>query len=294
MKVVDTASIPLPERKPTPPGGGSGDSTASFGATLAGLGSAVLPEEKPEPPTVAAGPLPELKPDAPETSVDGLRRAGRQVAGLSGHSLATILAQATQESGMDVRARSSTSTAAGPFQFLEKTWLLLFQRWGSAYGLGDLARQVHVQNGIPSVKDPEVRKKILDLRHDVDVSSGMAARYLAEGREKLASRLGRPVSETESRIAYVMGVAGATKLLRAAASGDATPAAEILPAAARANKPLFYNRADGRALTAQETVTRLARKMESDQRAMFAAIDKAAERPAVLDGSSPMGSFRSV
>lgn len=294
MKVVDTAVVPLPERKPTPPGGAAGEAGRSFGATLAGVAGAVLPEVKPEPPPVAAGPLPEVKPEAPESAVDGLRRAGRQVAGLSGHGMATILAQATQESGMNVNARSSTSTAAGPFQFLERTWLLLFQRYGSAYGLGDLARQVRVTNGVPSVKDPETRKRILDLRHDVDVSSGMAARYLSEGREKLSARLGRPVTETESRIAYVMGVAGATKLLRAAASGDATPAAELLPAAARANGPLFYNRADGRALSAREAVSRLARKMETDQRAMFAAIDKAAERPVVIDGSSPLGSFRSV
>jgi len=294
MKVVDTASVPLPERKPPPPGGATGDAGGGFGATLAEVGDVILPEVKPEPPPVAAGPLPQIKPEPPESAIDGLRRAGRQVAGLSGHGMATILAQATQESGMNVNARSSTSTAAGPFQFLERTWLLLFQRYGSAYGLGDLAKQVNVRNGVPTVKDPAVRKKILDLRHDVDVSSGMAARYLSEGRAKLSSRLGRQATETESRIAYVMGVAGATKLLRASAAGDATPAADLLPAAARANGPLFYNRADGRALTARETVSRLARKMETDQRAMFAAIDKAAERPVVIDGSSPLASFRSV
>lgn len=293
MKVVDASSVLLPERKPVPPQTAAGDA-GGFGATLAGIEDPVLPGLKPEPPPVAAGPLPEVKPEPPESPLDGLRRAGRQVAGLSGHGMATILAQATQESGMDVRARSSTSTAAGPFQFLERTWLLLFQRYGSAYGLGDLAKQINVKNGVPTVKDAAARKKILDLRHDVDVSAGMAARYLSEGREKLSARLGRQATETESRIAYVMGVAGATKLLRASSSGDPTPAADLLPAAARANGPLFYNRADGRALTARETVSRLARKMETDQRAMFAAIDKATERPVVVDEASPLGAFRSV
>lgn len=233
---------------------------------------------------------------AASSTEDRVRQASRQVAGISGHSYAAILAQATQESGLDPMSRSRNSTAAGPFQFLERTWLGLFQRYGAAYGQGDLARQVEVRNGIPQVKDPAVRKKILDLRHDIDLSAGMAARYLAEGRDRLQRNLGRPVTEAESRIAYVMGVGGASKLIRAASAGDSTPAAELLPGAAKANGPLFYDRASGRALSAQETVARLTRRMEHEQRGLFAAIDKAASRPVVLDGKSdgPLGAFQSV
>lgn len=249
-------------------------------------------------PTTATLIAAEVKAGATATASteERVKLASRQVAGLSGHSYAAIFAQANQESGLDVNSRSRNSTAAGPFQFLEKTWLGLFQRYGAAYGQGDLARQVEVHNGVPQVKDPAVRKKILDLRHDIDISAGMAARYLSEGRDRLQRNLGRPVTEAESRIAYVMGVGGASKLIRAASAGDATPAADLLPSAAKANGPLFYDRTTGRALSAQETVARLTRRMETEQRGLFAAIDKASAKPVVLDGTTdnPLGAFQSV
>lgn len=309
MKVAEQASavVPLPERKPAALGGDS-DSTG-FGTTLAEVQERLLPGRKPTPPepilpgrkpdapvqTIADGILPGVKPQAPATTADRIKLASRQVANLSGHSFAAILSQATQESNLDASSRSRTSSAAGPFQFLERTWLGLVKRYGSAYGLGELADQIDNKNGLASCKNPEVRKKILDLRYDVDLSAGMAARYLAEGRERLSRNLGRPVSESESRIAYVMGVGGAAKLLRAAQSGDETPAADLLPAAAKANGPLFYDRSSGRALSATETVSRLTRHMETSQRELFAAIDRAAEKPVVLDGApSPLSSFQSV
>ncbi|MGQ9371903.1 lytic transglycosylase domain-containing protein [Azospirillum sp. A39] len=281
---------PLPADKPEPPP-----------LRLASVPGAPLPGRKPDAAVpVAVAALPERKPAAPEaapaeqTAAARLSLASRQVAGLSGHSYAAILAQASQESGMNPAARSRTSSASGPFQFLERTWLDLVRRHGAAYGLGDLAQRIESRGGLPVVKDAAVRKRILDLRHDIDLSAGMAARYLAEGRERLEARLKRPVSETESRIAYVMGVGGAAKLIRAAERTPHAAAADLLPAAARANRPLFYDRASGRALTAVETVSRLTHRMETEQRAMFAAIDEAAQR-IVLDGRpSPLGSFRMV
>lgn len=335
MKVAENIPAgPLPERKPSPPQANANGDSESFGSTLSQVQlpgrkpDPVLPQKRPEAPLLEfTSPLPGRKPDMaatadagtapvlpgrkPEVEVatggaavvqvveanaaDDVKRASRQVARLAGHSYSSIIAQASQESGLDPSVRSRTSTAAGPFQFLERTWLGLFQRYGAAYGLGDLARQIQVRNGIPSVKDSAARKQILDLRHDVDISAGMAARYLSEGRDRLQRSLGRNVTETESRIAYVMGVAGATKLLRAVEAGDTTPAAELLPAAAKANQPLFFDRSSGRALTATETVGRLTRKMETEQNRLFAAIERAADRPIVLDGTAtPMAAFQSV
>ncbi|HEY0834027.1 MAG TPA: lytic transglycosylase domain-containing protein [Azospirillum sp.] len=265
-----------------------------------------LPAVKPEPPFQLANgqampPAPGLKPDPllarlPQTAATGrIVEASQRVAGLSGHSFTAILAQATQESGLDAAAKNKTSSAAGPFQFLERTWLGLFRRHGAAYGLGDLARQIESRNGIPVIKDPAARKQILDLRHDPDVSAGMAARYLGEGRERLERSLKRPVTESESRIAYVMGVGGAAKLIKAAETRPAALGADILPHAAKANHNLFHDRASGRALTAGETVARLVRRMESEQRDMFAAIARASEQPARLDGgASPLASFRTA
>lgn len=250
-----------------------------------------LPGRKPGVPEAA---LPAALPGA-DTAAGRILLASQQVAGLSGHSFTAILAQATQESGLNPAARNSSSSAAGPFQFLERTWLDLFRRHGAAYGQGELAGAIESRNGIPSVRDPATRRRILDLRHDVDLSAGMAARYLGEGRERLERRLNRPVTEAESRIAYVMGAGGAAKLIRAAERTPQASAAELLPAAAKANHNLFHDRATGRALTAAETVGRLTRRMEIDQKALFERIAQAAEPRQRLDGGpSPLGAFRSA
>ncbi|MCG5242365.1 lytic transglycosylase domain-containing protein [Azospirillum doebereinerae] len=332
MKVAQPPLAPIPERKPDPPPANpaaDGDD-ASFldvmarsqplprGRLANGQKAPGVPDAKPEPPMQLADgtlvPLPDRKPSAPQAAPQGrmgratalatadnptaarVTLASQQVAGLSGHSFTAILAQATQESGLNTAAKNSNSSAAGPFQFLESTWLDLFRRHGAAYGQGELASQIQSKGGVSSVKDPAVRRKILDLRHDVDVSAGMAARYLSEGRERLEKRLGRPASESESRIAYVMGVGGAAKLIRAAESAPQTVAAELLPSAAKANHNLFHDRASGRALGAGETVARLTRRMEIDQREMFAAISKASEPLQRLDGGnqSPLSPFRTV
>lgn len=329
MKVAQPHLAPIPERKPelsaNPAAGqavnGSGPSFQDLlaqaqpvpkGRLGNGQKAPPAPLQKPEPPMLLADgtrvPLPSRKPDhsaipipASASALAGKAEAGRvvlaaqQVAGLSGHSFTAILAQATQESGLNPAAKNRSSSAAGPFQFLERTWLDLFRRHGSAYGQGELASAIQSRNGIPSVKDPAMRRKILDLRHDVDLSAGMAARYLSEGRERLERRLKRPVSETESRIAYVMGVGGAAKLIRAAESTPKAMAADVLPSAAKANHNLFYDRASGRALTASETIARLTRKMETDQKEMFALIAQAAEPRQRLDGgASPLSSFQSA
>lgn len=309
--------VPLPRAKPDP--------------MAAQLAQAPVPGRKPDAPTaqvaqatttqVAPAPLPDRKPVPPATQVaqgqttspallaatetptrtgtaanaeERIKAASRQVAGLSGHSYRTILAQATQESGLNPHAKSKTSSAAGPFQFLERTWLDMFRRHGAAYGMGDLADKIQVRDGVPTVKDPALRKQILDLRHDVDISAGMAARLLSEGRGRLEQRLKRPVTETESRLAYVFGVGGALTLIRGAEKNPDKAAAELLPGAAKANGPLFYDRKTGQALSVAETLQRLQRKMNVDQRDMFAAIDDASGRLRLDGGASPFGAFQTA
>lgn len=328
MKVAQPPLAPVPDRKPDPPpasapADGDGSSFLDVmaqsqplprGRLANGQKAPPMPQAKPEPPMELADgtlvALPTRKPSLPPRDAKGaaliatadnptaarVTLASQQVAGLSGHSFTAILAQATQESGLNVAARNKSSSAAGPFQFLERTWLDLFRRHGAAYGQGALASQIQNRGGVASVADPEVRRQILDLRHDVDLSAGMAARYLAEGRERLEKRLGRPASESESRIAYVMGVGGAAKLIKTAESDPRAVAAELLPSAAKANHNLFHDRSSGRALGAAETVARLTRRMEIDQRDLFAAIAKAAEPLQKLDGGtqSPLSPFQTV
>ncbi|WP_372400117.1 lytic transglycosylase domain-containing protein [Azospirillum sp. HJ39] len=306
IRLADGTTVPLPAGKPLPPSPpAAAEQTVANAVANADTAGG----------TAIRAPLPALKPAVPAPTPSSAKVAdaveavasegstakrvmvaSQQVAGLSGHSFTAILAQATQESGLDSAAKNSRSSAAGPFQFLESTWLDLFRRHGAAYGQGDLASQIQVRGGVSGVKDPEVRRRILELRHDVDLSAGMAARYLAEGREALEKRLGRPTSESESRMAYVLGSGGAAKLIRAAESTPGAVAADLLPSAAKSNHNLFHDRATGRALTAAETVGRLTRRMEIDQREMFAAIGKAVEPSRRLDegSASPLNPYRSV
>ena len=296
IRLADGTTVPVPAAKPAAPV----LLTAEAGPAAAGPPRAPLPGLKPAVPAPVpssarvADAVKAVTSDNPTAA--RVLVASQQVAGLSGHSFTAILAQATQESGLDSTAKNSRSSAAGPFQFLDSTWLDLFRRHGAAYGQGDLASHIQVRNGVSSVKDPAIRRQILDLRHDVDLSAGMAARYLAEGRDALEKRLGRRTSESESRMAYVLGSGGAAKLIRAAESTPGAVAADLLPSAAKANHNLFHDRSSGRALTAAETVSRLTRRMEIDQREMFAAIGQALERPRRLDegSASPLNPHQSV
>lgn len=300
IRLADSTTVPLPAVKPEAPVLLADSAPADGDAAVP---RAPLPGLKPAAP-VAQGPTPSSKKvaetvravNSDDPTATRVLVASQQVAGLSGHSFTAILAQATQESGLDAGARNRHSSAAGPFQFLESTWLDLFRRHGAAYGQGELASHIQVRNGVSSVKDPAIRRQILELRHDVDLSAGMAARYLAEGREALEKRLGRPASESESRMAYVLGSGGAAKLIRAAESSPGAVAADLLPSAAKANHNLFHDRSTGRALSAAETVGRLTRRMEIDQREMFAAIGKALEQPRRLEegGASPLNPYQSV
>nr|WP_295825734.1 lytic transglycosylase domain-containing protein [uncultured Azospirillum sp.] len=301
IHLADGTVVPLPAVKPDAPVLLANSAPADGGTAAP---RAPLPGLKPAAPALAQGPTPSSKKvaetvravNSDDPTATRVLVASQQVAGLSGHSFTAILAQATQESGLDAGAKNRHSSAAGPFQFLESTWLDLFRRHGAAYGQGELASHIQVRNGVSSVKDPAIRRQILELRHDVDLSAGMAARYLSEGREALEKRLGRPASESESRMAYVLGSGGAAKLIRAAESSPGAVAADLLPSAAKANHNLFHDRSTGRALSAAETVGRLTRRMEIDQREMFAAINKALEQPRRLEegGASPLNPYQSV
>ncbi|MDR3518064.1 MAG: hypothetical protein P4M00_19860 [Azospirillaceae bacterium] len=239
-------------------------------------------------------PLPGVKPDEADLVANGspdvvmaaaVADAASLVAGPSGLGFATILAQATQESGLKARTHNKSSSAAGPFQFLDRTWLDLVRRFGAAYGLGDLASSIVVHHGVPTVADPAIRKRILDLREDAQIAGGMAARHLSEGRTHLSKRLGRPASEIESRIAYVMGVAGAARLIRSAEKTPDAVGAALLPEAAHANKSLFYTK-DGSALTAHQIVARLTHEMHADQ-VKLASLVPAEPKRTLFDGGGP-------
>ncbi|CAK0779306.1 DNA-binding protein [Azospirillaceae bacterium] len=213
-------------------------------------------------------PVPGHKPAAPpdrNRPPQDYAESARSVARISQVPFADILAKAANESNFNARERSRSSSAAGPFQFIEQTWLEMLKRHGSAYGLGREIANIDMRHGVASVRNQGARKRLLDLRHDIHLSAGMAARYLDESGQTLKRILKRDPSDDERRMAYLLGPGGAAKLVNASLRHPGGSASDTLPQAAQANRPLFFSR-DGGALTNREAVSRITSFLSKDVR----------------------------
>ena len=172
-----------------------------------------------------------------------------------------LLNQARLESGLNPNARARTSSATGLFQFIDQTWLGMVRQHGAEHGLGWAAGQIRQgPNGRFYVADPEMRRQILDLRRQPEAASAMAAEYAADNGRYLESRLGRRMEPVDLYLAHFLGAGGAARFLRAHESSPNSPAAVMLPQAARANRPIFYNR-DGSMRSFAEIRARFAEKI---------------------------------
>jgi hypothetical protein len=168
----------------------------------------------------------------------------------------SLLASSLSESHHNQHARNKRSSAAGAYQFTERTWLDLVRRHGAELGFGDAAAKITVKDGVPTVAEPGDRAVILALRSDSDLAGALAARYFDENRAALGKSLGRKPSENEVRMAYLLGASGASHLLKAAKEHPGIGADKIVPGAVRANPTLFRN-PGGAVKTASEAVASL-------------------------------------
>lgn len=159
---------------------------------------------------------------------------------LAGVDPRLLMAIADKESSFVVSARAPTSTATGLFQFIDGTWLLAIRDFGPRFGLHAEAALIETVAGAPAVLDPADRERILNLRNDPFLSTLMAAAMLRVEQEKLAARLGRPISEADIYLVHFLGPAGAQKFLSVLAEKPKASAASLLPQAAKANRPIFY------------------------------------------------------
>lgn len=146
---------------------------------------------------------------------------------------------AVRESALNPAAKAKTSSAAGLFQFIEQTWLGAVKTYGAAHGLGaEAADIVKGANGRFTVADPARRQAILDLRFDAEKASSLAAELARENKAALEGSLGRAVDAAELYAAHFLGAKGARALLSA---DKASSAAALLPSAAAANRPVFFD-----------------------------------------------------
>ena len=156
---------------------------------------------------------------------------------------AYLLGQATIESSLNPTARASTSSARGLYQFIDQSWLAVIDKHGSEYGLGWASDMIsRGQNGRYYVANPEMRQQILDLRNHPETASVMAAQHASDNKAYLEQRLGREAEPVDLYLAHFLGVGGASKFLSVHDRAPGATAASMFPAAARANRSIFYDR----------------------------------------------------
>lgn len=174
----------------------------------------------------------------------GIRKAARA----TGVDFGYLMAQAAQESGFDARASASGSSAKGLYQFVDATWLRMVRDHGDAHGLGHFADAIKSNGSV----DPVLRRQILALRNDPQVSAALGAEFARENKQDLEDTLGRKVGPTELYLAHFLGSGGASRFLQVVQRNSAARAADLLPQAAASNPSVFFDRASGRARTVGE------------------------------------------
>jgi hypothetical protein len=188
----------------------------------------------------------------------GVEAAIRRAASATGVDFDFLLRTAKRESGLNPSAKAPTSSAAGLFQFVDQTWLSTLKRYGAKHGLGGYAAAIQQgSDGRWRVNDPTARRAVMALRLDPQASSMMAGEMTADHAAYLRGRTGRDPSAGELYAAHFLGPAGSAKLIETAQSRPAAPAANLFPAAAEANRSIFFH--GGRMLSVTEVLANLAR-----------------------------------
>ncbi|MFO1184063.1 MAG: lytic transglycosylase domain-containing protein [Bauldia sp.] len=173
---------------------------------------------------------------------DAVTRALQSAAAATGTSFQYLLDTAKRESSLDPSARAPGTSAAGLFQFLDRTWLQMIKEEGERFGLGDLAARIERRGASYVVADPQVRAEILALRHDPAISAEMAGAFTVRNADFLAGQLGRRATDGELYAAHFLGAAGAVRLISLRDRDPAGEAARYFPAEAAANRAIFFDR----------------------------------------------------
>jgi hypothetical protein len=192
----------------------------------------------------------------------------------------TLLAQVVGETAFHQNAVNKHTGAAGPFQFVKNTWLSMVKRHGEELGVkSDLVNQITADaKGHLKVADPKALNEILELRHDVALSSNMASKLMAENTGQLHRILHRAPTEPEVHLAFLLGASGAGKLINAAATTPDIASNQVVAGAASSNPTLFHDKS-GKVRSAAEAVTFLAAKYRADKAKVAAYAQLQAPKP---------------
>jgi hypothetical protein len=177
-----------------------------------------------------------------------------------------LVEKAAVESGFQTDVKAQTSSATGLYQFIDSTWLNVVKEHGATHGLGEFAAEIETRaDGTPYVSDPSMRRKILDLRKDPEVSAAMVAEFTRDNMEHLKKTVGGKVGSTELYLAHFLGAQGASKFLLAMRENPSQPAHDLFPNAALANQSIFYQKSTNRPTTLGEIYDRFAGKFSESE-----------------------------
>ena len=193
-------------------------------------------------------------------AAEGVRQAIGQAAARTGVDFTYLMAQAKSESGLDPSAKASGSSATGLFQFLDQSWLAVVKRHGGEHGMRWASDAISAKPGGGFSVDPAMRAAVMGLREQAAPAALMAASYASDNAQGLGQALGRTAGATDLYFAHFLGLAGATRFLRAADADPGATAASLFPREAGANRSIFYA-GDGAARTLGQVYALMGRKL---------------------------------
>lgn len=206
---------------------------------------------------MSSSPFPD--PSAITPRKQGVVAAITRAAQRTGVDFTYLLKTAQRESALNPGAKAPTSSAAGLFQFIEQTWLSVVKTHGAKHGYGNFADAIQRgSNGQYYVADANARQQVLGLRYNQDAASAMAAEMTAGNAAYLKGRIGRTPTAGELYAAHFLGPAGAANLIQAVQQRPGLSAAGLFPAAAGANRSIFYR--NGAPVTAAQLMANLESK----------------------------------
>jgi hypothetical protein len=200
------------------------------------------------------------------TVLSALQTASRT----TGIDFGYLAATAKRESAFDPEAKAPTSSATGLFQFIDQTWLQVLRDAGPELGYAEQAQAIETRaDGTLRVPDSAKRAEIMELRKDPVAASLMAGALTQSNGAHLQNAIGRPPNDGELYIAHFLGASGASRLITTAEASPDANAARMFPAAAKANRSIFYER-DGSARNVAEVHQQLISKHLETQNAALA------------------------
>jgi hypothetical protein len=193
----------------------------------------------------------------PVESIRGVIEAAIQRASnATGVDFGFLMGAAKRESGFNPNARAPTSSAAGLFQFVDQTWLSTLKRHGAKYGYANYADLIQQgSDGRFHVPGGEARATVMNLRLDPHAAALMAGELASDHAAYLRGRVGREPTAGELYAAHVLGPKGSATLIDAASRTPGASAAALFPAAADANRGIFFR--SGRPATVAEVYANL-------------------------------------